>query len=143
MVAVVVLSPTGRVKPFGAPKRAEINRPLTTTLLIRYQATGRKPGIVRIKDGSARFLARFPAPGAFEKVIMARQEFPRVPKVREYAQIELTNGSVMTGYVFVEATLRIQDVLNSDTPFIPFIDEDDVVHLVNKTAIIKVRPYDQ
>lgn len=74
---------------------------------------------------------------------MARQDFPRIPKVREYAQIELNNGSVMNGYVFVEATLRIQDVLNSAAPFIPFVDEEDVVHLVNKSAILKVRPYDQ
>jgi hypothetical protein len=74
---------------------------------------------------------------------MARQDFPRIPKVREYAQIELNDGSVMNGYVFVEATLRIQDVLNSAAPFIPFVDEEDVVHLVNKTAIVRVRPYDQ
>ena len=74
---------------------------------------------------------------------MARQEIPRIPKVREYAQIELSDGSVMNGYVFVEATLRIQDVLNSAAPFIPFVDEEDVVHLVNKSAILRVRPYDQ
>ncbi len=74
---------------------------------------------------------------------MARQDFPRIPKVREYAQIELNDGSIMNGYVFVEATLRIQDVLNSAAPFIPFVDEEDVVHLVNKTAIVRVRPYDQ
>ncbi len=74
---------------------------------------------------------------------MARQDIPRIPKVREYAQIELSDGSVMNGYVFVEATLRIQDVLNSAAPFIPFVDEEDVVHLVNKSAILRVRPYDQ
>lgn len=74
---------------------------------------------------------------------MARQDIPRIPKVREYAQLELSDGSVMNGYVFVEATLRIQDVLNSAAPFIPFVDEEDVVHLVNKSAILRVRPYDQ
>ncbi len=74
---------------------------------------------------------------------MARQDIPRIPKVREYAQIELSDGSVMNGYVFVEATLRIQDVLNSAAPFLPFVDEEDVVHLVNKSAILRVRPYDQ
>lgn len=74
---------------------------------------------------------------------MARQDIPRIPKVREYAQIELSDGSVMNGYVFVEETLRIQDVLNSAAPFIPFVDEEDVVHLVNKSAILRVRPYDQ
>lgn len=74
---------------------------------------------------------------------MARQDIPRIPKVREYAQIEFSDGSVMNGYVFVEATLRIQDVLNSAAPFLPFVDEEDVVHLVNKSAIVRVRPYDQ
>lgn len=74
---------------------------------------------------------------------MTRDDTPRVPKVREYAQVELSNGSVMSGYVFVEATLRILDVLNSAVPFIPFVDEEDVVHLVNKSAIVKIRPYDQ
>ena len=57
--------------------------------------------------------------------------------------IEFSDGSVMNGYVFVEATLRIQDVLNSAAPFLPFVDEEDVVHLVNKSAIVRVRPYDQ
>ena len=74
---------------------------------------------------------------------MERQDMPRIPKVREYAQIELSDGAVMNGYVFVEATLRIQDVLNSAAPFIPFVDEEDVVHLINKSAIVRVRPYDQ
>ncbi len=49
----------------------------------------------------------------------------------------------MTGYVFVEAMLRIQDLLNSAALFLLFIDEDEVIHLVNKSAIPKVRPFNQ
>lgn len=74
---------------------------------------------------------------------MTPYDFPKIPKVREYAQIRLTDGTTMTGYVFVEATLRIQDLLNSAAPFLPFIEEEEVIHLVNKSAILKVRPFDQ
>ena len=54
----------------------------------------------------------------------------------------MTDGSILTGYVFVEATSRIQDVLNSETQFIPFIDDSDEILLLNKASIMKVRPYD-
>jgi hypothetical protein len=68
--------------------------------------------------------------------------FPKVPKVREYAQLTMTDGRVLTGYVFVEATMRIQDLLNSPTHFIPFIDETETILLLNKDAIAQVRPFD-
>jgi hypothetical protein len=68
--------------------------------------------------------------------------FPKVPKVREYAQVTLNDGTRMTGYVFVEATMRIQDLLNSPAQFIPFIDDEDTVLLLNKASIAQVRPYD-
>ena len=73
---------------------------------------------------------------------MPDQIMPKVPKVREYAQIKMIDGTIVTGYVFVEATSRIQDVLNSATPFIPFIDEHDVIQLINKASIAQVRPFD-
>ena len=55
---------------------------------------------------------------------------PKIPKVRQFAHVTLMNGIVMNGYVFVDATARIQDVLNSATQFIPFIDETEVLHLI-------------
>ena len=67
---------------------------------------------------------------------------PKIPKVREYAQIKMTDGAVLTGYVFVDATARIQDVLNSATQFIPFIDENDMILLLNKSSIMQVKPFD-
>ena len=70
-------------------------------------------------------------------------ERPKIPKVREYAEIVLTNGAVLAGYVFVDATARIQDLLNSESLFIAFIDKEERIHLVNKSAIIEVRPFDQ
>lgn len=69
-------------------------------------------------------------------------QFPRVPKVREYAEVTLTDGSVLKGYVFIEATSRIQDLLNSSQAFFPFVDDENVIQLLNKNAVVKVRPYD-
>ena len=70
-----------------------------------------------------------------------RQSGSKIPKVWEHAQLTMTDGSILTGYVFVETTLRIQDVLNSETQFIPFIDDSDEILLLNKASIMKVRPY--
>ncbi len=54
----------------------------------------------------------------------------------------MNDGSVLTGYVFVEATARIQDLLNDNLPFMPFIDGQETVHLINKNAIVRVLPFD-
>ena len=54
----------------------------------------------------------------------------------------MTDGTVLTGYVFVEATSRIQDVLNGATQFIPFIDQNEEILLLNKASIMHVRPFD-
>jgi hypothetical protein len=66
----------------------------------------------------------------------------KVPKIREYAVLSLSDGSAMKGYFFVESTVRIQDLLNADRAFLPFIDEEEQVHLVNKHRIVSIRPYD-
>jgi len=52
------------------------------------------------------------------------RSMPKITKIREYAQVKMSDGSILTGYVFVEATSRIQNVLNGATQFIPFIDEN-------------------
>ena len=66
----------------------------------------------------------------------------KIPKVQESAEITLADGTVMVGYLFIEATSRIQDVLNSPTPFFPFIDGDGQLHLINKSVVARVRPFD-
>jgi len=71
-----------------------------------------------------------------------RHGAPKIPKVREFAQIKMTDGEVLTGYVFVEATSRIQDVLNGAGQFIPFIDENEAVLLLNKSSIMQLKPFD-
>ncbi len=70
-------------------------------------------------------------------------QFPKIPKVREYAEVVMGDGTVLAGYMFVDATSRIQDVLNDELPFFAFVDEEDQVFLLNKAAVIRVRPYDK
>jgi hypothetical protein len=59
---------------------------------------------------------------------------PKIPKIREYTQKKMSDGSILNGYVFVEAMSRIQDVLNGATQFIPFIDENKVTLGFNCTS---------
>ena len=42
----------------------------------------------------------------------------------------------------MDARARIQDLLNDGTPFMPFINDSETTHLLDKTAIVKVRPFD-
>jgi 5'(3')-deoxyribonucleotidase len=69
-------------------------------------------------------------------------QMPKIPKVREHAEIVLAEGTLMKGYVFVDATSRIQDLLNAPTDFFPFIDEQEVVHLINNRHVAHVHPFD-
>ncbi|MEQ8371130.1 MAG: hypothetical protein RIE31_07160 [Alphaproteobacteria bacterium] len=66
----------------------------------------------------------------------------RIPKVQEFAEISLSGGTVMRGHVFIEATSRIQDLLNGPTDFFPFVDESGQIRLINKNAVTQVVPYD-
>ena len=72
------------------------------------------------------------------------QNFPKIPKVREYAEIDLADGTKMTGYMFIEATSRTQDVLNDEKPYFAFGEgEDEGLVLINKAAVVRVRPFDK
>lgn len=73
------------------------------------------------------------------------QNFPRIPKVKEHVELHLTNGETHRGYMFMEVTSRVQDVLNSPNRFFPFIHENSPdgkdVQLVNKDTVSQVIPY--
>ncbi len=64
----------------------------------------------------------------------------KIPKVKEYARVTLTNNKVIFGFFFIEATSRIQDVLNSETGFFPFITENNELYLLNKIHVLNVEP---
>lgn len=65
-----------------------------------------------------------------------------VPKIKEFAELQLMDGSSLKGYVFIEVTSRIQDMLNAGSGFFPFMDEQDRIHLINRAAVARLRPYD-
>ena len=67
---------------------------------------------------------------------------PKIPKVRVRADMLLQGGAGMSEQVFVEATSRIQDLLNSPDPFFPFVDETGTVHLINKSSVVQITPHD-
>jgi hypothetical protein len=62
--------------------------------------------------------------------------------VREHVRMTLGNGEELVGHVFIEATSRIQDLLNNETSFIPFIDESEALRLINKAWIMQMQPVD-
>ena len=68
--------------------------------------------------------------------------FPKIPKVRERAIIVLADGRELHGHVFIEATSRIQDLLNDPLPYFAFVQEDGTVILINKGHVVHVTPYD-
>lgn len=65
-----------------------------------------------------------------------------VPKIKEFAELQLMDGTTLKGYVFIDVTSRIQDMLNAGGGFFPFMDEDDRIHLINRAAVARMRPYD-
>ena len=67
---------------------------------------------------------------------------PNAPKVRVPADIYLHDGAQYTGQVFVEATTRIQDLLNSPGPFLPFIEWNGKAQLINKTSGVHLSKHD-
>lgn len=70
--------------------------------------------------------------------------FPKIPKVKEPVTVELMDGSRLNGHMFIDATSRIQDVLNGDTQFFPFLtteaDGRSEITIINKGAVKTVRP---
>lgn len=73
---------------------------------------------------------------------MARLPRPRIPKIKEHAVITLGDSTILKGHVSIEATMRIQDLLNDPHPFFPFIDEDEKIHLISKAWVMRVQPHD-
>jgi hypothetical protein len=65
-----------------------------------------------------------------------------VPKIKSHAEVVLTDGRKLEGYVFIEASIRIQDLLNAPAPFFPFLGSDQKIHLINKAAVISISPLD-
>ncbi|MEK9662309.1 MAG: hypothetical protein VW644_11340, partial [Alphaproteobacteria bacterium] len=62
--------------------------------------------------------------------------------VRVRAEVTMTDGTHLDGHVFIEATSRIQDLLNAEDPFFAFVDNNGDLHLINEMSVVQVRPHD-
>jgi len=68
------------------------------------------------------------------------QEVPRtVPsEVRKAVEMTLTDGTVLTGDMFMFAHEFILDVINDDRGFVPFAAFDGPVSVINKQVIARI-----
>lgn len=65
-----------------------------------------------------------------------------VPKIRVHAELFMIDGKHLKGEMFIEVTSRIQDVLNGESDFFPFVEESDGLMIVNKNSVERVVPLD-
>jgi len=103
------------------------NREINPELMESGVFSGLEKGVVFMSEISKHHIPRRP---------------PRIPKIQERVEITMSDGAVLTGHVFIEATMRIQDLLNDAPRFFPLMDDNAEVHLISKAAIARVRPYD-
>ncbi len=68
--------------------------------------------------------------------------YPKIPKVQVRVDMQLNDGANVSGHVFVEATVRVQDLLNAPELFFPFIDNLGTMRLINKMSVTHIIPYD-
>ena len=61
-------------------------------------------------------------------------------KVRTRVEVTLTDGSLMTGEMFVHADQRMLDILNDDRRFVPVESVEGAISCINKSVIAKVSP---
>jgi hypothetical protein len=61
-------------------------------------------------------------------------------KVDTEVELILLDRATMRGRFFVSCGQRVADVLNDSRSFLPFVDISGAVRLVNKSAIVQVKP---
>lgn len=65
---------------------------------------------------------------------------PRINKDKKEVELLLATGNGMKGFFFLTRGQRAIDMLNDNRRFIPFEDVSGHIRLINKEAIISVRP---
>lgn len=65
------------------------------------------------------------------------------PKTKVAVELRTFDGEVLRGSIFVGPDMRVQDVLNSQRPFLPFEREDGEIELINKESIARLKPSDK
>ena len=75
---------------------------------------------------------------------MARHQKPvLIQKKRVLVTLQMSDGNVYKGHLFVDMETRVLDLMNGPATFIPFHSEEGAVHLLNKFEILQVVPRDQ
>jgi hypothetical protein len=62
----------------------------------------------------------------------------KIPKRRIDVEVELEDGTVLEGALFVTAQGRLQDLLNDERRFLPFTSADSAIMFLGKSAISRV-----
>ena len=62
----------------------------------------------------------------------------KIPKRRIDVEVELEDGTVLEGALFVTAQGRLQDLLNDERHFLPFTSADSAIMFLGKSAISRV-----
>lgn len=70
---------------------------------------------------------------------MFDEDRPNIVKKEKFdVTIQLTTGESVTGTVFLRKHERVIDLMNDDRSFIPVSIDDDLVKVINKTAITEI-----
>jgi len=62
------------------------------------------------------------------------------PKLKIQVEVHLNDGAVLCGVLYRNPQQRVADLLNDDRAFLPFRDQDENLHILNKAFIVQVRP---
>lgn len=74
---------------------------------------------------------------------MARNQPALIQKKRVLVTLQMSDGALYKGHLFVDMETRVLDLLNGPSTFMPFHSDDGAVHLLNKFEILQVVPRDQ
>ena len=62
------------------------------------------------------------------------------PKVKTEVELVLTDGTVLSGEMFMLAGQRVLDIVNDERKFVPFASFDGPVKVINKAMIAHITP---
>ena len=64
-------------------------------------------------------------------------------KVKTEVELVLTDGTVLSGVMFMHAEQRVLDIVNDDRKFVPFASFDGPVRVINKAVIAHITPLER
>lgn len=67
----------------------------------------------------------------------------RIEKEKKAVAVVLINGKDHLGHMFVKKFQRVQDLLNDDRHFVPFLRDDGEFLMLNKRHLVTVKALDK